>query len=1619
MSDPVSILIDAEQLRQRVRNRATETLSSVFPLQLRTKQLHLEDVRVTPGDFGPEEERRALLTKGSLEDVVKGTLVLKDLEGKELDRVKNFTLTHLPYLTDRHTLIMDGTEYQVANQLRRKPGVYTTQADNNDLWSVFNLGRGKNFKIGFSPDKGTFHVNYGTTNIPLYPILRGLGMTHEDIQSHWGLGVADANRALHGKDPDKEVHKLYQQLEHPALLNTSLPTAGKVDVIKRKYEMTTLDPRVTEGTLGARYDKVTPQAMASAAARILSVHKGTGKTDDVDALTFKTFHSIDDFIAERLRLAHRAWALKAKFALSTKNSLSEALHRAPFSDSVRKFVTTSSLSSVPTGINPVELLDHAVKVTSLGEGGIGSDRAIPLDARMIHNTHAGTLDPIRTPESFHSGVDIRASIAAHRDNEGNLYTVARNVRTNKEEFLKAGELNRYVVAFPGQKLTGTVDAFVKGRVERVPASQVTHQIMHVSHLYSPATSLLPLIHTMQGNRAIMASKMVTQALPLVEREVPWVQSKSHLPGEVSFETVYGHMVVPSAPVSGKVHKIENGWIYIKPDAVVPRTKKAIYEEDLEKTAAAPSAVIITGNPRYIKNNPKAETFYRDIEDHLSALGYTVQRDPGEPYTSPVFADLWIGHSRGADRLRFAKPGTRTIAFGSSREGAINHPDDIVNVTPHTFTPPDAHYVLTNAMREALGRTKTAAKGDEDLVRVPFQTMFPFPSKTYLHHDLIVKPGDRVEAGQRLADSNYTRNGTLALGRNLRIAYVPYYGQNSNDGIVISEGCAKKLTSEHMYREVFPLTGLIELNKTKHQMYYGTKYTPSQYAGLDTHGVIRKGVTVHHGDLLVAGLTRTEIVGTDLLLGRISKALSRPYQEVVLTWTHETPGEIVEVVRTASQIAILVKTLEPMGIGDKLSARHGNKGVVSTIIPDHEMLQDESGKPLDILITSASVVSRINPSQILEASLGKVAEKTGKPIIYDNNEPRNAVQWTKDLLKKHGVKDKEVLFDPKNKRHIKGADDKGVFVGREFFVKAFKTTATNFAGHGVGPYDLNQAPLKTGGEDSAKGFGKMEIDALLAHNARNFLREASTVKGQKNDEYWKAIQLGLPPPEPKVPFVFNKFLGMLEGAGIKVDQRGSKFKLLPLTDKDVLARSQGAIKNKQTLIAKNLMPETGGLFDPILTGGREGTLYTHIDLPEPIPNPVFREPVRRILGLSEKDFEHRLAHEGGQWFQDRLKALDVSDEMKRLRAQIKTAKGSVLNDLVKRYKYLEALRKEGLRPHEAYITSKVAVIPPVFRPILPSPGNTSELMVGDANKLYGHLLDSTQVLTNTALAEDRPKHRQKVYNAVAALYGTEEVDNDKLKGQGTKGFLSNIAGIGTPKGGFFQRKVLRKNQDVSGRGTIVPDPTLGLDDVGLPEDMIWQMYDKFIVARLIRTGYPALDAKERVLKRDHIATQAMLAEIKERPVILNRAPTLHRWSMLAAYPKPVKGKTIRYSTFMEQGMGADYDGDAIQVHAPLSQDAIEDVKHMRLSEMLLSDQQRNKLLAFPQHEAIVGFTHASKLTAEGTPKHFESMEHATAAWRKGELKLTDPVTFGTEKRAELDITWPEVGDVLSSFYDDDP
>ena len=213
------VLTDASTLRDRVRSKVVRELSRSFPLDLRGRTLELKDVRVHEKEYSPEEQKKALLTGDSLTEAVKGTLILKGPNGRPVSELKNFTLTHLPWFSERHTIVMDGNEYQVANMLRRSPGAYTQRAGNGDLATKFNLSKGSNFDVTMDPAKAAFYLVYDTTNIPLYPVLRAIGVPHATFARAVGEKVADANRDLFVGKEETAVAKLYQKLAHESVYN--------------------------------------------------------------------------------------------------------------------------------------------------------------------------------------------------------------------------------------------------------------------------------------------------------------------------------------------------------------------------------------------------------------------------------------------------------------------------------------------------------------------------------------------------------------------------------------------------------------------------------------------------------------------------------------------------------------------------------------------------------------------------------------------------------------------------------------------------------------------------------------------------------------------------------------------------------------------------------------------------------------------------------------------------------------------------------------------------------------------------------------------------------------------------------------------------------------------------------------------------------------------------------------------------------------------------------------------------------------------------------------------------------------------------------------------------------
>jgi len=300
------------------------------------------------------------------------------------------------------------------------------------------------------------------------------------------------------------------------------------------------------------------------------------------------------------------------------------------------------------------------------------------------------------------------------------------------------------------------------------------------------------------------------------------------------------------------------------------------------------------------------------------------------------------------------------------------------------------------------------------------------------------------------------------------------------------------------------------------------------------------------------------------------------------------------------------------------------------------------------------------------------------------------------------------------------------------------------------------------------------------------------------------------------------------------------------------------------------------------------------------------------------------------------------------------------------------------------------MPPKYRPITPS--FKGDLLVADINHLYKDaILAKDQLKEAKKLGlpdEDVQMMRGHLQDTVNAVVGTAPPASRKLAAKNTKGLINTITGT---KDGFYNAKLISRRLDLTGRGTASPDPSLGMDEVGLPEDMAWSLYQPFVTQRLVKRGYPALHARKLVEDRSQQAREELAIETKTRPVTINRAPSLHKFNLIAAYPRLIPGKTIKVNPFIEDGMNLDYDGDALQVHLPASRGAVKDSERMLLSNNLLSEQARGKVLVLPKHEAVAGLEKALTAKASKKPKRvFKTTKDALAAYRRGEITLADTV-----------------------------
>lgn len=370
--------------------------------------------------------------------------------------------------------------------------------------------------------------------------------------------------------------------------------------------------------------------------------------------------------------------------------------------------------------------------------------------------------------------------------------------------------------------------------------------------------------------------------------------------------------------------------------------------------------------------------------------------------------------------------------------------------------------------------------------------------------------------------------------------------------------------------------------------------------------------------------------------------------------------------------------------------------------------------------------------------------------------------------------------------------------------------------------------------------------------------------------------------------------------------------------------------------------------------------------------------------------------GGEAFAELLSAINPAVEIPKLKTEIAQTKSVAKRDaLIKKLKYLDGLAKQNTNLADAALLYNVPVTPPIVRPIVPVGGNSIEY--ADVNHLYrDHMLinDSLKETKEDLSDADLAPLREANYDALKAVFGLGAAVSPQSQGKNLKGYIKTIAGEGGPKSGFFHSRLLSKKQDFSGRATIYAEPSLGFNQVAVPKDMLWTMYKFHVLRELARNGYDTLSAEKAWKERTTPAMTAFNKSIENVPIIMNRAPTLMKSNVTAAFPVPVEGHTVGMNILHLPLFAADLDGDALSFHVPMTPEAVEEAKKKLLPSQQIFDARRGvfKSLISPGHEAIVGSVYLTEPDQTQEVKKFKSEAAVLEALKKGEIEHNTPVTI---------------------------
>ena len=936
-----------------------------------------------------------------------------------------------PWMTERGTFIINGTERVVVSQLIRSPGVFFT-ADNvaghNNYGAKIIPGRGAWLEFE-TTTSGVIYVKIDRRRkMPVTTLLRAFGYSKtseiKDLFADVDTGDTKYIEETLDKDATRGTNEalieVYRRLR-PGDLATVENARSMIERMFfdfKRFDYSRIGRYKINQRLGIDLPNTTENRvfqlsdLISIIKEIIRLNNTQDPADDIDSLSNRRVNLVGELVARQFRVGMLRMQRNAMDRMSMTDienvTPGQLINARPVVAAVREFFASSQLSQLMDETNPLSELSHKRRLSSMGPGGLSRERA-GFDVRDAHPTHYGRLCSVETPEGANIGLVLNLATYARVNEYGFIETPYRKVKdgrvTNEVVYLDASHERNEIIADAGAKLNedGTfTDERVSARIEMQPgqidASEVTMMDAAHKQILGSTASLVPFIEKNRIDRSLTGSNMQRQAVPLIN---------------------------PQSPTVGT---------------------------GIEGVIAKNSSQLITAE----------------------AEGEVIRAD------GDVVEVKYEDGMKSYELLHFEK---------SNDDRSINQ-----------------------KVRVSRGQK--------------------------------VKKGDILIEGASIAD------GEIALGRDLRVAFMPWGGYNMDDAIIISN----RLVQDDELTSVNIKDYMVEVRETKLGDEQITRDIPNvsehSLRHLDENGIVQIGSEVKAGDVLVGKITpkgEQELSSEERLLRAIFGEKAKDVRDTSQRMNNTGGGKVVGVrifsresghelkAGVLKQIQIFVAQSRKISIGDKIAGRHGNKGVIAQILPVEDMPFMEDGTPIDVILNPLGVPSRMNIGQLFETHLGMAAKALGYKVATP---PFNGVsdKVISDELEKAGfARDGKVqLIDGRTGEKF----EERTTVGIMHMIKLHHMVSDKIHARSTGPYTMvTQQPLGGKAQNGGQRFGEMEVWALEAYGAATTLQEMLTIKS--DDVYGRAkayesIIKDEPIVGPKLPESFNVLVKELQGLGLRVD-----------------------------------------------------------------------------------------------------------------------------------------------------------------------------------------------------------------------------------------------------------------------------------------------------------------------------------------------------------------------------------------------------------------------------------------------------------------------------------------------------